>query len=634
MRTGAYGAICVIIALTASILGGYLLNADTVTDCETEFTYVTDIAGAFEGSTGDVEMDYNPSSNVTGWSTSSAYNEGYMTGVNFVPAPPNSYFFYGDGSGPSTTEADTITIQSFEENGVSRWQAVSVNKGVIVDDLECSTMRIAEPGAVSPANQLRLVYVFDVSDVMTGYGYTDYETLNLSMSIAFPSNWPGILYQTGLHYHYKTANHPAYYTYDGDPVTEATVYGGAGSITIGESSRAITDNVRCGFIGSFTMTVTAKTAEEISYVDPGWGIRADGDSSVYWNNDQQNLSTEIVFCAYDLNGDSVPYCFANMRVYSENHDMIIGVEQTNNAWRIGQYTGDPTAPVMGIVEIVDLGTWPAISVTISNGDVVVRPIANFVSFSSYDLVDVPIVIDWDVLEGEDLLYFMVARNVNWGAEEAVRMQVMNTTVRVVEGGLYLQDGAFDVTEGFPATKAFKLVLGSAAHVGDSVTVSGTGGSATIQVTQNGRFVVDGAEIPFGQCALMWVSSTMPTATIDNQTYPAALYQKAQGYTAGTVWMSTPTGMVEIGAVGDDPTVTLDGLWAPAVYFYTGEQDASSHTEFVDLSDGVFKWDKSQLILVMMGLSIVLGLAGSYWGYTKIVDWMIIIGCIAGAWMIL
>lgn len=633
MRTGAYGAICVIVALTASILGGYLLNAQTTTVCETEFDYVTDIAGAFEGSTGDVEMDYNPAANVTGWSTSPTFNDGYMSGVNFTPASPNSYFIYGEGSGPSTTETDTITIRSITENGVSRWQAVSANKGVVVDDLDCTNMRIAEPGAIAPAEQLQIVHFFDLVDVMRGYSYTDYETLKLTMSISFPGNWPGITYDDGLHYHYKTSRHPAYYTYDGDPVEEATVYGKSSVVSYGETSEPL-PMTKVGFIGSFTIGVKAQTASVITYVDPSVGIRSEGSSNAYWNNNQKNISTEIVFTGTDLGGQSLTFSYAELVFYSENHLNDIMLEQANNNWWIYRVSGDPNQGTDTQVEQHFLGKWPAMSMTIESGNVVMRPVSNFVSFSSYTVVDSPTVYAWDILEGEDLLYFELFRDVDFNADECLRMQVMNTKVRIVEGGLYLQNGAFAVTRGFPDIKAFKLTLGSAAHVGDSVTVSGSSGTATIEVADNGSFVIDGKEIPFGQCAIMWVSSTMPTSTIEGTAYPAALYQNGQSYAASSVWISTPTGIVEIGEVGDDPTVTLDGLWAPAVYFYTGDNDAGAITEFVDFTDGVFKWDKNQLILVLMGMSVGLGLAGSYFGYARMVDWIIIIAVNAGAWMLL
>lgn len=633
MKTGMYGAICVIIALTASIIGGYLLNAETVTDCETKYTYVTDIAGAFEGSSGDVEMDYNPAANVTGWSVSQDFNHGYMMGVNFRPTSPNSYFIYGDGSGPSTTETDTITIQSFEEGGVSRWQAVSTAKGVVVDNLRCTTMRIAEPGAIAPAEQLRLVYFFNLMDVMTGYGYTDYETLGLSMSIDYPGNWPGITFESGFHYHYKTSRHPAYYTYDGTPVSEATVYGKSAVIAIGEDSGPVS-TTRVGFIGSFTISVTALTAADVTYVDPDYGIMADGSNSVYWNNNQQNISTEIVFTKYDLDNRPVYFGYATMKLYSGSTMSAIELEQASGNWTIFRLSGDPETPTHSIVSQTFLGKWDGVSLTIENGRIVAKPVSNFVSFSNYDVINSPLVFDWDILGGGDLTSMKIIREGDYMAEQTLRLQVQNTKVRVVEGGLYIQNGIFDMDQSFPDTKAFKLTLGSAAHVGDSVTVSGTDGSVTIPVTANGRFIVDGEEILFGLCSLMWVSGTMPTAMIDSVAYPAALYQRSQSYEAGHVWMSTPKGIVDMGEIGESPVIHLDGLWAPAVNWYYGDQDASSRTEFSDITKGVFKWDKSQMVIVMMGMSILLGLAGSYYGYTRMADWIVIVGCVAGAWCIL
>lgn len=627
MRTGAYGAICVIIAIMAAILGGYLLNAQDVTTCETRFTYVTDIAGAFEGETGDVLTTYNPSANVTGWSTSQGFNHGYMDGVNFVEADPNSYFIYGDGSGPSTTESDTITIQSFTEGGVSRWQAVSTAKGVIVDSLHTSTMRIAEPGAIAPAEQLRLIYIFDLVDVLNGYGYTDYETINLAMPIAFPGEWPGIIDSSGLHYHYRTSHHPAYYTYDADPIESATVYGQSAVIAIGESSGPVS-TVQVGFSGSFTFQVTGLTAADVSYVDPTKGVMANGDASVYWNNNQRNVATTVVFSTMDLGDAEISFGTQTMALISENNRTQIELEHSGQYWTVWLYEGG----YLG--EQADLGKWPAVSMTVTEGKLVFRPISSFVEFGNYTVVDAPITLDWDVVGGEDLTGIEVMARELYNPDEMLRMQVVDTVVRIVGGGLYVQNGEFDVLQKLPETLAFKMILGSAAHVGDSLTVSGSSGSVTIPVTETGSFIVGGEAIAFGNAAILWVSSQIGTVTISGTVYPAALYFRGQSFAAGTVWMQTPSGIVELGEVGDDPTVTLDGLWAPAVNFYDGENSAGSHVEYSDITKGVFYWDKAQLLLVMMGASTVLGLIGSYWGYTKSVDWAIIIAVNIGAWMIL
>ncbi len=91
---GMFGAMLIGLAIFVAILGGYLLNAEKVTTCETEWEYVTDVSGAFQGDRSDLDVPYNPPANVTGWSAvdDPDGNGGWISGVHFdMVASTNAY---------------------------------------------------------------------------------------------------------------------------------------------------------------------------------------------------------------------------------------------------------------------------------------------------------------------------------------------------------------------------------------------------------------------------------------------------------------------------------------------------------------------------------------------------------------
>lgn len=633
MKTGAYGVICVILALTISILGGYLLNAESVITCESEYTYVTDVAGAFKGGTGDIETAYNPTANITGWGVTPEFNKGYLQGVNFVPASPNAYFVYGDGSGPPQAVTDTITISVITVDNAPKISASSTEKGDFLTAASVRSVRVAEPGAVAPAEQTRWVRIFSLQDVLRAYGSQDLESMDLTFTISYPSNWPGIIFQDDLKYHYKTASHPAYYTWEGNAVTEATVYGSTGVVAIGENSYPLS-TIEAACTTGMTIEVDAITSSVVSYVDPTYGVTPDQSVPAYWNNNNRNVSLEVVFSSTTVSGVASPLTDALIQfVGTEGSKTLVSIEQRNGVWKMYHLGGEPGDAAHEILAYADLGVWPAMSLTVSHGEIVARPIGTFTSFENYDRINVPMTFDWDVADGEDIAYFEVHRSPSYSVAEAMRMQVMATVVRIVGGGLYLQDGSLNLQQAFPGTYATKIVVGSSVHFGSSVTFSGTN-SGTVEATQTGRFIVDGEEFPVGQVAFLWASPDMPAATISGRTYEAGVYWQNQKYDPGIIWILAGDAMTPLAEVGTDWTMTLDGIWAPAVNYYTGENEAAEHTELSDITKGVYAWDKGQFIVIMMGASILLGLAGSYWGYTKMVDWIIILMVTAGAWMIL
>lgn len=101
------GAFVVVAALMGAIFCGFFANAETVTTTTTDFSYLTDVSGAFVGDTEDIETDYNPASNLTGYSVFPPGTDGVdrIPGISYREANPNSYWIQ-----TSTGAAKTLTI--------------------------------------------------------------------------------------------------------------------------------------------------------------------------------------------------------------------------------------------------------------------------------------------------------------------------------------------------------------------------------------------------------------------------------------------------------------------------------------------------------------------------------------------
>lgn len=285
----------------------------------------------------------------------------------------------------------------------------------------------------------------------------------------------------------------------------------------------------------------------------------------------------------------------------------------------------------------DIGTWPAIELEVGGGKAYARPIRAFASFFDYSLMGTQVEVPVSAL-GDGAIASMEAVPASGTGYAGLRMAVLATTVRLPGGGQYLQDAELSLARSFPDSKAVSVMLGSAARMGTSITFASASSqaSATLPVDPDGiRVLVGGAWHPFNGVTFRWVSDSMPAETIDGTVYSPAIYHRGQSYAAGTIWAETKNGrMTKVVDAGDDWTMTLDGVWAPALFMYDGHNIASSGTELADWSHPRFQWSANDMILIMMGVSIIGGLVGSYFRLTDIWDWMAIIGTVGALWLFL
>lgn len=345
----------------------------------------------------------------------------------------------------------------------------------------------------------------------------------------------------------------------------------------------------------------------------------------YWRNNYSNSSVTMVFAAVD----------GEMKQHLDKaYRNVLAFRGTGGGTLTREISFDPSAGWS--VQSVSVGMWPAIELTVSDGKAVARPVQRFGTFSDYDVLDLPTVVYSGTAVPETVQSIEAVRAAT--GYENIRMAVTSTVTRIDNGGLFLQDASFSVQRSFPDADAVSIMLGSAARMGASITFASAsaGTSASLPVDPDRAMIyVGGGWQPFNGVTFRWLSSGYGPVSIEGQVYEAAIYSGGQQYEAGAIWAQLKNGkMLKVMNAGDDWTVTLDGVWAPATFLYEGKNVASKATELADWTHPKFQWSKDDFLIIMMGVSILGGLAGSYFRLVDLWDWTAIIGTVGCLWLFL
>ena len=131
MQAGQAGVIVLILAIITSTAGGFIANTTQSTACATDFTYITDVAGAFTGQNGNIEIEHDPVQNITGYSVYSPDSEDYKnstaSGITYsVSTTPNGYWIQERTGDPDTK---TLTISHNRSQNNSNPGTVTYNFG-------------------------------------------------------------------------------------------------------------------------------------------------------------------------------------------------------------------------------------------------------------------------------------------------------------------------------------------------------------------------------------------------------------------------------------------------------------------------------------------------------------------------
>lgn len=356
------------------------------------------------------------------------------------------------------------------------------------------------------------------------------------------------------------------------------------------------------------------TTADLSYGSYSPTTHTQSYSTTYWYNGQSNVSVTVAVRAVQ------PSTSATLTFRGPSGNTSVEVAFGSSGYTVGG---------------VSIGGWEGVEVTCGYGTVTATPIGSFTSFLDYKAVGSPRTIIASGAVGGGTVESM---SVSAGSSGTYLMSmcVVSTIARIADGGLYLQNASMSLQNMFPGSDAVSVMIGSAAKMGDSITFSSGSSSATLPVDPRAQTImIDGAWQPFNGVTFRWYSSSGPSAEVDGRVFPAAVYLRGQTYDAGKIWAETRGGtMTEVLDASEGWTMSLDGVWAPSVFLYDGKNVAATTTELGNFADGVFKWSKNDVILTMMGVSLLGGFMGSYYRWMDIWDWAAIIGTIAVLWVML
>lgn len=273
------------------------------------------------------------------------------------------------------------------------------------------------------------------------------------------------------------------------------------------------------------------------------------------------------------------------------------------------------------------GNWPAMMIhfVISDGKIVlsVQPVNTFVDFTNYTLIDRTYsTTTYDSITNARSIQYMEFQNTD---QDWMYHEIVDTTVLLVGGGLYIQNGVFNLKDSFPNDELSAFRLTAAAHAGESMTIRPTSGVPyTMTANSDGTaWIINDKEIRFADVWLYYVSADVEPVTIGDTTYAGALYIDGQTYEKGHLYLKPGSGnMIDLGTSTNEWTITLNGTWAPATAYYTGSNQAETHTEFTDL--GVWQWDSSQFIIFFIGILAAGSIVARFKFDATYMDWIIVI----------
>ena len=273
------------------------------------------------------------------------------------------------------------------------------------------------------------------------------------------------------------------------------------------------------------------------------------------------------------------------------------------------------------------GNWPAMMIhfVVSDGKIVlsVQPVNTFVDFTNYTLVDrIYPTTTYDSITNARSIQYMEFQNTD---QKWMYHEIVDTTVLLVGGGLYIQNGVFSPKTSFPMDEISAFRLTAAAHAGESMTIRPTSGVPyTMNVNSDGTaWIINGSEIKFANVWIYYISADVEPVTIGGTVYAGALYVDGQVYEKGHLYLKPGSGdMIDLGTSTNAWTITLNGTWAPATAYYTGTNQAEVHTEFTDL--GTWQWDSSQFIIFFIGILAAGSIVARFKFEASYMDWIIVI----------
>ena len=578
-KSGMLGLCIVVLALFGTILAGFCLDVESQTRTVTNYEYVTDVTGLFDIGNAPQYIEYNPSSNYTGY----AYDT-----VNYTDAGSINQYRYVKTQGTTSTATYTVTYSdtltqdthffASASNGAGAWinwtgpnypmgtpttgagmtYNISVNYANNVPNV--SNMGKIIDGLNIPSGSSSVAITVTNNQVNGEYYPVIITPYNWTLSTANDYNYYLSVLSSGssgnncdvakMDYNVSTGIITAYDSNDSQlwekSATDVMVINKYNSKRSGTFNQAT-----C----STTFSATITSAPTYGYMDPSTGITMKS-SPATWTNGYENSEITLTVAKNTTS--------ANNLVITAGSSWV-SVTRSSGGYITVAVHGDNGN------DSKNLGLWDAVQLrlNLSVGTVSVTPIIGDVSYINPIAENGSTVTfeNWySAGDRDNLTFSCTGTSMAWG--------ITRTLVFLNTYGVVMSDPSITISDQFPDLNAWRLNFYSFATVGESMTVNGQtfdiGAGQTITVT-------NGSDTISGTLTDIYVSKDLD----------------------GHIIFSFNGGKsIDLGEAVSD-TISFTGLW----YFTTGLFNAYQGTEeYYNWNiDSLWHATGEQAIVIFLGL---------------------------------
>lgn len=604
-KSGYLGICIVIVALLLGTAGSLLLNVDKTAEASTKYDYKTDITGLFNTSQEPQYIDFNPATNITGYTPQFPADSPNPTGLDYVQSSisnnyrvPSVVGTTGAGSSGTLNNSSSYAQAVLSGGSYALYNAVPDAdwlRGYKITYLSTFLSDVfgpldqyeqivltftypdnAMPGRIMSYNNAFVAYSSSTGIPQYGGGYSLKRAMPDTMTI-------------------DTANATYTMTYTGYPgevpdvysiYTSYLCYGDATHYHKPSGGSTSTSSTSLSLSYSSTLT----TISQYEYVDPSQGVSiVTGYSSpVIWDNDTITTDYDNYVVSFvlgpsmtDGTPDASNYWLSEFRYYDNNsnetqidikHDVSGGVGKiyaTCTVWQSPDtYNPIPSNTFLGNYDYVlltlDIRGTPTLTI---------YPIVDFINYTNFTALDAPIASVSVTSNGTpdlDKIYIYSS-----GSPRG-RWLVSDTTLFLNTYNSVLIDPSIDLDDYWPDMDSYRFAFQSFAIYGDSITINGV----NYTLFDSNKIEIDGK-----------------TYTLDN------FYISFSEQGKASITFKNVNRTVELGDTVDK-TVSFDGVW----YFSTALYEGSITTE------EVYEWDDNLIanidmqLVLLLTLGLLLGLS--------------------------
>lgn len=585
-KSGMLGLCIVVLALFGTILAGFCLDVESQTRTVTNYEYVTDVTGLFDIGNAPQYIEYNPSSNYTGY----AYDT-----VNYTDAGSINQYRYVKTQGATTTATYTLTYEDsltqdtnffvgtqYGSNAYINWTGPNYPMGNTVTQAGITRNIVLNNKLVGESGTYSLPNVSTMDKVLTELGVTDsYQsaTITVTNNAVGGQTYPVII--TPYDWALTTTSYRNVYSItltDGSAgnncdvasmdyntaTTVLTAYDSNNNKLWEKSANQVMviydyESYRTGSLDtatcSTTFTATLTDPPGYSYMDPSTGVTMKS-SPATWTNGYENSEITITVGKNTAS--------ANNLVITAGSSWV-SVTRSSGGYITVAVHGDNGN------DSKSLGLWDAVQLrlNLSVGTVSVTPIIGSISYIN-PITENGSTVTFDnwysAGDRDNLTFSCTGTSMAWG--------ITRTLVFLNTYGAVMSDPSITISDQFPDLNAWRLNFYSFATVGESMTVNGQtfdiGPGQTITVT-------NGSDTISGTLTDIYVSKDLD----------------------GHIIFSFNGGKsIDLGEAVSD-TISFTGLW----YFTTGLFNAYQGTEeYYNWNiDSLWHATGEQAIVIFLGL---------------------------------